>query len=80
MSEEIHEALRGELKMSVVDKQVSTDADDRPGLSPQKQRERVVWGKAISLLCSFTLFKAPGPAVWGYGLWGSVGWDRAISN
>jgi hypothetical protein len=23
-------------------------------------------------------FKAPGPAVWGYGLWGSVGWDRAI--
>ncbi len=24
--------------------------------------------------------QAPGPAVWGNGLWGSVGWGRAIST
>ena len=23
-------------------------------------------------------FKRPAPAVWGNGLWGSVGWSRAI--
>jgi hypothetical protein len=28
--------------------------------------------------CIFSAFKRPAPAVWGNGLWGSVGWSRAI--
>ena len=45
---------------------------------PQKAKERVAGEGKLSSLLSFYFLEAPGPAVWGYGLWGSVGWDRAI--
>ena len=47
----------------------------------RKSKKKEFRRRAISLFKALhSFFKAPGPAVWGYGLWGSVGWDRAIFN
>lgn len=47
------------------------------GISKEQKRDSPEEG---NLSLQLFIFKAPGPAVWGYGLWGSVGWDRAIFN
>jgi hypothetical protein len=59
----------------------ATDVSLRTHTRPIRRRRQCArWpnGGEEGGVVDFGAFKRPAPAVWGNGLWGSVGWGRAI--